>query len=625
MLGIFLPFALCFYVCNSSQDPYNPPGNPSLFDANTLTSAGNLWNLGGTIPSERIHQSIVSTKDYIIVYGGYSTNGTHLGDMNLFHLKSQTWSGPILRKECCNTPGDEIDLIGADQEWDLPYLKQGFEGDYPSARAEHSACTLEEAMSSSSSTITSKGLEAEEEPVQQDYTTTDRADVMYLFGGTTEDYGYMNDMYQFNTRSLKWKIVDAVDGTSGIPSRRAGHSVAADKDGAVFYIFGGRTSNKNNNAASDRTVGLGDVWMYTATTNCWILLSNSASAGTGPANRQHASMSLIGKDKLYIFGGIDPSSSVAFNDVWIFHIATRAWERLFRSTGSSYGFIPPPISNAHMIPFQALAATAGGDNQYNANDQEPCTADEENCRLEFLVYGGVGGGGACGDNECSSLQTVIGQIYRFSITEQNWIAPHSITGGLKYATSEQFAADSTAWSYARISSEQYTKQGIKQPDQANEINDRGKLIKVFALEKVVIMPDRKLMYEFGGMQVVQTVEDPAPQSPDDIPSATSSSSDPPGTNINAELQAQFMDSSGGLLGESLWDLKTGENLRDRVDLPTNNRWVFSDAFPQAAGFDALFGESVIRNGSTVEFKFLRAFRVYGLAPTDIVLLEESVF
>jgi hypothetical protein len=341
MLGIVVTL-ISFYLCNSesSTDPYNPIDNPSLYDVNTLTDAGNLWNLGGTIPSERIHQSIVSTKDYVIVYGGYSTNGTHLGDINLFHLKSQTWSGPISRKECCNTPGEEIDLVGAEQEWDLPYIKEGFEGDYPSARAEHIACTLEVSMTSSSSTIKSKGLEVGEEPAQE-YTTSDRAEVMYLFGGSTENYGYMNDMYQFNTRSLKWKIVDTVDGASGIPSRRAGHSVAADADKGVFYIYGGRTSNRNNNAESDRTVGLGDVWMYSTTANCWTLLSNSAAAGTGPVNRQHAAMSLIGRDKLYIFGGIDPSSSVAFNDVWVFHIATRAWVRSRNSLLSLLGIYDP--------------------------------------------------------------------------------------------------------------------------------------------------------------------------------------------------------------------------------------------------------------------------------------------
>ena len=544
----------------TAEGPYNPIDNPSLYPVNSLTDPASLWNLGGTIPSERIHQSIVNTEEFLIVYGGYSVNGTYLGDVNMYHLKSQTWSGPILRKECCNDGEEEIDLIGAEQLFNLPYLKVGFEGDHPTPRAEHSAAVLLVADTSNSSTITKKGLAKglDEELFPVD--SADKIELMYIFGGSSSDYGYTNDLYSFNPQSLKWRIIDTVDGSAGIPARRAGHSVVGDAERGIFYIFGGRTSTRNNNVNSDRTVGLGDMWMYNAAFNKWSLLSSGgATVGSSPINRQHASMALIGSDKLYVFGGIDPASSMAFNDMWVFHIAERQWERLFRSTGQSYGFIPPPMSNAHIIPFQPLPTSTTGSNSQN-NAQAPCDHSiDKTCTVTLLVYGGVGGGGVCGDNECKSMQTVLGQVYRFSVTEKNWIAPHSVTGGMSNTEplAEYYSPETSGWSYARITSAQYIDNGVSR-ENSIEINDRGKMIKVFAMEKVVIVPERRLMYEFGGMQVIL----PSMNEEEVMKGQEGEGR----KDIESELQAEFLESSGGDLKEKYHDLKTGESLLPLVHL-----------------------------------------------------------
>jgi Galactose oxidase, central domain len=52
-----------------------------------------------------------ANEEYIVVFGGYSTDGELLGDVNFYHTKSQRWSGPIVRSTCCDVHGQVMNLL----------------------------------------------------------------------------------------------------------------------------------------------------------------------------------------------------------------------------------------------------------------------------------------------------------------------------------------------------------------------------------------------------------------------------------------------------------------------------------------------------------------------------------
>jgi len=89
-----------------------------------------------------------------------------------------------------------------------------------------------------------------------------------------------------------------------------------------------------------------------------------------------------------------------YQDVWAFHTNTQQWQQLYSTSAQRAqwlptpdtavpGFAPPPLFSAHLLPIVPDA---------------------------FLLYGGVGGGGACGDvGACGQQLTTLGQVYRFNV------------------------------------------------------------------------------------------------------------------------------------------------------------------------------------------------------------------
>lgn len=403
-VGVLLLCCILQLACG--EGPYAPSDSEAFYPINSLNNAGALFPLGGDIPASRVHHAVAVSSDYLFVYGGYASDGTFLGDMNLFYIPSQQWSGPIVRKQCCNRRGEDIESIGADgdlnfgENGDFPDVSAGFEGDAPLPRAEHTSCVL--------------------------------AEQMYTFGGVTEEYGLMNDLYKFDPVAVKWVTCDSSFGDS-FPRRRAGHAMVCDDQHGVFYIFGGRT------AQGTEVVGLNDVWRYDASKTTWTLLTRTIGVtGNAPGLRQYSSMLLQNGD-LYLYGGINPASGLVYNDVWVFRIAVQQWQRLYShrsghvhtstaqypSGDATYQFAPPPLYLAHMLPVpESLDPTTGINTTFYGSDRD--TSHVQNGG--FLLYGGVGGGGKCGATQCGALETTMGQVYKFSLLEGTWTSPHTITG-----------------------------------------------------------------------------------------------------------------------------------------------------------------------------------------------------
>ena len=512
-MKLFLLFVFCFVICLSKD--YSGTFE-TLYPANTLIHPGTLHPLGGTLPTARVHHSLSLSNDYVILFGGYSTEGTYLDDINLFDVRSQQWSGPVFKKQCC---GDQLpyeikDVLG--QDTSSPFfkmIKTGYEGDLPLARAEHQTVVIQ---------------------------TTD---LMYLFGGVTREYGYMNDLYYFDPKLLDWTKQNYKSGQ--VPMKRSGHAMHHIPSTNSFIIFGGRTFINGVGHS-----GLNDVWTYDTTSNIWSNLRYSNSV-LFPTGRQHVASSFLHQE-LYIFGGINPSSNLTYNDLWVFHIGSEQWEQLLPLNSNKYGYVAPPLYNAHLI----IASTAVVNS----------TASD----IQLLIYGGVGGAGSCGAEICKSLKTVIGQVYGFKISEGTW------------NPGQLFSSDVTI---------QYNYIRGSKPQPSRMTGDGGNLdllTKYYAMEKVVHDKSRGILYEFGGIEVV-----------------------------DEQFILQNSDSSSGLLfdqfgNNNVWSTYLGENLRKIIEIPTNEPWLFEHAFTQS---------QPQKNFTYV--KFDRVFRTYTINSIDMVLVNQQ--
>jgi hypothetical protein len=430
----------------------------------------------------------------------------------------------------------------------LPKLRTGFQGDLPMARAEHSAAAL--------------------------------CNEVFIFGGSTE-YGYMNDVYAFSPTALKWRLVNHIIGAP--PSRRAGHAVA-DNGHETFYIFGGRGSDPLD-ILTDRVVH-NDVFRFDVIKNEWKELMPPAQGGI-PAPREHAGMTYI-NGRLYIFGGENSVAGVLFSDVWAFEIRSQRWIELSPSSGLIHGFAPPPLHSAYLIPLESEVI------------QDP----PQHIHDRFLVYGGIGTGGMCGAKECGSKGTAFGQIYQFEVELQKFaqgstlrFVDSHVAINAKYpesleAVSLPFEINhivSSQWKYARIAAED-----VQEVHFGRDQSVRGKFMKTFALESVAFAKDRKLLYEFGGLQPVgrdllahrQTLRRP--------------------DHIDTAARPIVLD-AGGLIEDVPSDLHTGEQLRTSNDIVTSGPWTLQDSFKSGSGIS-----------------YLKEFRTYKVNPIDLVFMSKEI-
>lgn len=277
--------------------------NNVLYPENSLTDVGSIFPFGGTLPTARVFSSIALVKDFLVVFGGYSSDGTVLDDVNLYDLRSHQWSNPILNRQCCNYDGDVLEVLGnPNSDIRLPFVKHGFEGDLPLARAEHISATV--------------------------------YDRMYVFGGNSTDFGLLNDLYYFDPFMVHWTKVSTVYG--GVPFRRAGHAAVAYSNG--FYIFGGR---------SEDGYGYHDLWQFDVDILKWTCIHNGGNSES-PLSRQHAAMAIMG-EQIFIFGGIDPQSNVTMDDLWMFDLASSKWSVLSPMNNPAFGFKPPPLYRSHLV------------------------------------------------------------------------------------------------------------------------------------------------------------------------------------------------------------------------------------------------------------------------------------
>eukprot|EP00026_Physarum_polycephalum_P004346 Phypoly_transcript_04364.p1 GENE.Phypoly_transcript_04364~~Phypoly_transcript_04364.p1 ORF type:complete len:629 (+),score=80.25 Phypoly_transcript_04364:247-2133(+) len=158
---------------------------------------------------------------------------------------------------------------------------------------------------------------------------------LYLFGGhefneTTEIMTLLNDVWQFNTTSNQWKVIQQPTPT-GIynntindrPAGRFSPSFTTDGRGNL-YLFGGKTPLFEEAADT-----MNDLWFYNTSANQWKWLLGAATPNSPgnyntttrigvPAARASACLWIV-ENQLYLFGGSNSSEEDFgyWNDLWV--------------------------------------------------------------------------------------------------------------------------------------------------------------------------------------------------------------------------------------------------------------------------------------------------------------------
>ena len=470
----------------------------SAYPVNSLLDSSLFFPFGGNTSSVRMFSSLTNIGNQILLFGGYSDGGDFHNDISIFDLTASRWSGTISREVCCNSAGNPVNLIGSDDIVPLSNERIGFQGDLPLGRGEHGASA-------------SLGY-------------------LFVFGGNSR-FGLMNDLYKFDPVELKWISIN--DAMGSIPVRRAGHLMISQNE--LIYIFGGRASIAN------RVVGMYDTWEYSVRLNKFSQLIPTSS--NIPSGRQYAA-GCVAYDRLWVYGGMDPSSNLIYDDLWSFHLESYEWVRLSTDSTSFTSYSPPPMYNAHLVPI--------------------LTKDSQ--KLTLLLYGGMGSGGSCSSSACNSLESTFGQAYQVDVIFGNWSSEHLYKDGIK----SNYELN-VKWKEARIST----------------IDNNGIIAKRIFLESVVYIPERSILFEFGGIEVISD-------------------------HVKRDSQFASIMNSDFALG-----LDSGGSYFDDLSKIRINMKLFTNAFVNIS-LPLIYGTP---NINLTEVNYISNVRIYKVTESDIILMN----
>lgn len=171
-------------------------------------------------------------------------------------------------------------------------------------------------------------------------TWIDAGNNLYLFGGTTNNSNYYNDLWKYSPQNNQWTWINgnnlplqpAVMGTQGVahpqnkPGARSAASAFTDMQGN-FWLFGGWGMLSGSTAG-----GLNDLWKYAPATNQWIWIKGGQLNAYGiygtqgqaaltnmPGSKWFAMSWSLPSDNFWLFGGLGYGETLGWgemNDMW---------------------------------------------------------------------------------------------------------------------------------------------------------------------------------------------------------------------------------------------------------------------------------------------------------------------
>jgi hypothetical protein len=141
---------------------------------------------------------------------------------------------------------------------------------------------------------------------------------LVLFGGNNStdgaSYSPLGDVWQMDLATGNWSEFP----TTNTPSARLFHGYAVSTDGATLWIHGG--------TASFFGPFLGDLHALDIATGTWTQLHTGS--GTAPAPRFWGNLVHdAANNRLLLWAGHDDTDLGNTNDLWVFDLATNAWQR----------------------------------------------------------------------------------------------------------------------------------------------------------------------------------------------------------------------------------------------------------------------------------------------------------
>jgi len=211
-------------------------------------------------------------------------------------------------------------------------------------------------------------------------TWADATGNIWVFGGEGFDVagnnGSLNDLWEYNVTTGKWTWESGsnTNGATGVYGTK-GTAAAANVPGARnstagwrdatgnFWLFGGE-----NGAFFSGGSSFNDLWKYSPTTNRWTWVSGDnttgvagvygtvgvAAAGNKPGARYGHGVAIDASGDFWLFGGLDGSSSAAYNDLWLYNPTVGQWAWV----GGGSSFNAAAIYGTEGIP--ALTNTPSG-------------------------------------------------------------------------------------------------------------------------------------------------------------------------------------------------------------------------------------------------------------------------
>jgi len=186
---------------------------------------------------------------------------------------------------------------------------------------------------------------------------------LFVFGGG-DGANYFADLYVLDLVTMHWSKPE----TSGaIPGPRRAHTGTLINKNKLF-IFGGGDGNK----------ALNDIYVLDTDKLHWDTYKTS---GNVPNPRGYHSTSLIGADKVWVFGGSDGSE--VFSDMSILDAATGAWTRKkLNSPKPCFAHSSTTVGNQLYV--------FGGNNTEYSNELKIITLDNRIDTLEIQSRGVTG-------------------------------------------------------------------------------------------------------------------------------------------------------------------------------------------------------------------------------------------
>lgn len=165
---------------------------------------------------------------------------------------------------------------------------------------------------------------------------------LYLFGGLSENHGWLNDFHMLDTSTMKWSKLES--NSAAVPSPR--DKLASSVIGTDIFYFGGFGPQQNPEGLENiieeddgddeyedveiqeieqeqqaaKFAWFDDLYKYDTKADTWCLVKPHSEQ---PTARAAHSMCTIDSDTLIVFGGRDTKGRT--NDVWTFEPKTAQW------------------------------------------------------------------------------------------------------------------------------------------------------------------------------------------------------------------------------------------------------------------------------------------------------------